>query len=314
MSLTSALQRIAHKVRPLVPASVYRSVQMYVGRRNAREWLQREGVLELGVKVAQHFDYRVQTGPFAGLRYTRSAVLSRHATPTLLGTYERQIYPFLEAAIERCSYVIDIGCAEGYFALGIAQMGKQVVAFDANPHERRVFREMAAANRLARLVKVERWCSPARLIELVRAHPGALIICDIDGGELDLFTPEVISAIRHCDLIVELHGKDAEENLPFVKRFDDSARILNHPAEPAEVSRLSFLPAGEAARMATEYRPPQQWLLRRGNFKDDLRDSDLKSLKRALIPDASESIAIEVGGLSDRPSRVDLSKDRQRRR
>jgi hypothetical protein len=40
--------------------------------------------------------------PFSGMRYTRSAPLSRHATPALLGVYERQLYPFLETAAREC--------------------------------------------------------------------------------------------------------------------------------------------------------------------------------------------------------------------
>jgi hypothetical protein len=119
--------------------------------------------------------------------------------------------PFLEAAVQRCESVVDVGCAEGYFAAGLARL---------------------------------------------------------DGGELDLFTPEVVSAIRHCDLIIERHGSDAKENLAFVRRFDDTVAILDHPAsDTAAVERLKFL-GTDAARMATEYRSFQPWLLRQRSQPD----------------------------------------------
>lgn len=76
-----------------------------------------------------------------------------------------------------------------------------------------------------------------------------------DGGELDLFTPEVVSAIRGCDLIVEMHGKDAAENSAFVRRFAGDVQILENPIEPAGVTRLAFLGA-DAARMAAVSAPP----------------------------------------------------------
>jgi len=263
---------VARSLRPIIPAPIYRALQMYAARRTANRWLARIGVLALAVQVAERFDYQVQSGPFAGLKYTKSAVLGRHVTPTLLGTYERQIYPFLEAAAQRCDLVIDVGCAEGYFALGLARMGKRVIAFDADPHERKVFREMAAANQVSDRVSLHSWCTPGRLIELVRGQRHTLIISDIDGGELDLFTPEVVSAIKGCDLIIEMHGKDAAENSTFVRRFAGDVQILDHPTELAGVTRLAFLGA-DAARMAAEYRPPQQWLLRPGDLVQGDRGS-----------------------------------------
>jgi len=62
-----------------------------------------------------------------------------------------------------------------------------------------------------------------------------------------------------------MHGRDAEENSVFAGRFDDTVKILEHPArDPGAVERLKFLES-DAARMATEYRSFQQWLLREGS-------------------------------------------------
>jgi hypothetical protein len=246
----------------MIPSRLYRSLEMNAARKHSNRWLDSAGVFPLALKAAERFDWSVQAGPFIGMRYTRSALLSRHATPALLGVYERQLYPFMEGAAQRCDLVVDLGSAEGYFAVGLARQGKRVVAFDADPHERRICKEMASANQVSKGVTVRPWCDPGTLIDLVKGQGRAFIISDIDGGEVDLFTPEVVAATRHCDLIIEMHGKDAAENSAFVSRFDDAAKILEHPAlDPGAVERLRFL-GSDAARMATEYRPFQQWLLR----------------------------------------------------
>jgi hypothetical protein len=256
------LSAVARTLKPFVPPRLYRSLEMYAARRHANRWLDRVGVFALALKAAERFDYTVQAGPFIGMKYTRSAVLSRHATPALLGLYERQLYPFLEAAARRCDLVVDIGSAEGYFAVGLARLGNRVVTFDADPHERKVCREMAAANKVSDRVTVQSWCGPSTLISLVKGQRHPFIISDIDGGELDLFTPEVVLATQHCDLIIEMHGNDATENSQFVQRFDDTVTIIDHPAsDPDAVQGLNFL-GPDAARMATEYRPFQQWILR----------------------------------------------------
>lgn len=113
---------IARTLKPIIPRPLYRSLQMYAARATANRWLDRMGVFPLALKVAERFDYSVQAGPFTGMKYTRSAMLSRHATPALLGVYERQLYPFLEAAAQRCDFVVDLGSAEGYYAVGMARM------------------------------------------------------------------------------------------------------------------------------------------------------------------------------------------------
>jgi len=261
------LSVLARTFKPIIPHPLYRSLEMYVARKHANRWLERMGVFLLALKAAEQFDYAVQAGPFLGMKYTRSAVLSRHATPALLGVYERQLYPFIETAASRCDLIVDIGSAEGYFAVGLARLGNRVVTFDADPHERRICREMAAANQVSDRVTVQPWCTPEILIGLVKAHRRPFIISDIDGGELDLFTPEVVSAIRHCDLLIEMHGNDVAENRAFIQRFDDTVRIVDHPAsDPGAVDRLKFL-GPDAARMATEYRSFQQWLLREGSLQ-----------------------------------------------
>lgn len=262
---------IANVMRSILPPEAYREIETRFGRREAIRWLRRRGVLDLAVKVAEHFEYTVQCGPFRGMRYTRAAVLTHHSTPNLLGAYERQLYPLLEEAAVRCDQIIDIGSAEGYFAVGLARLtGKRVIAFDANGSEREMLKEMAALNGVSDLVDVSRWCSCATLADLA-AGQRALVFCDIDGGEFDLFTPEVVEALRGCDVFIELHGTPAE-NSDLIRRFHGrDPIILEHPTETAGAERIQFLGI-DAERMATEYRSMQQWLV--------LRPSDVSSLRQ----------------------------------
>jgi hypothetical protein len=252
---------IAHKLRPLIPAAVYRSLWAYVGRKKANQWLKDQGVFTLALQVAERFDYTVQSGIFKGMKYVRSAVLSRHATPMLIGQYERQIYPALTEASGKTGLVIDIGHAEGYFAVGFALLGKRVVAFDVDPHERRICREMAKVNGVVDRISFRRWCTPETLLSLAR-NERALIISDIDGGEVELFKPELIANLRHCDLIIELHADTPEENQRFVNLFRDSHKIevIDHPPDAARVDLIACLGA-DAPRMAYEYRGFQQWMI-----------------------------------------------------
>ncbi len=279
----SVKRHIGKLLQRILPQQAYRAVEMRSSRRHAIRWLRQNGVLDLALKVADRFEYTVQDGPFRGMRYTQAAVLTRHSIPTLLGTYERQLYPFLIEAARRSEMIIDIGSAEGYFAVGLARLtGKRVIAFDADPGERQTIRGMAVLNQVSDLLTVSQWCSSERLVELVHDRR-ALVFCDIEGGEFSLFTPDVIEALKGCDVIIELHGTQAENSI-FVQRFRGrSGTVLEHPQQVASVERIAFL-GREAARTATEYRGFQQWLV--------LKPGDVSSLEqlRMSLQEANVSV------------------------
>ncbi len=75
---------------------------------------------------------RVYSGPFTGMRYGPTAVGSAYI-PKLLGTYERELAPLIEQACSQSPrWIVDIGAAEGYYAVGLAMRNKsaQVIAFE----------------------------------------------------------------------------------------------------------------------------------------------------------------------------------------
>jgi hypothetical protein len=267
----SVKKQVANVLRNVLPIRAYLNLETRYTRRHAVRWLRQEGMQDLAVKVAEYFDYTVQDGPFRGMRYTRAAVLAHHATPNLLGTYESQLYPFLTEAALRSDLIIDIGAAEGYYAVGLARLtGKPVVAFDVNGSERQMIKEMAALNQVSSLVTISGWCSSTKLVDLVQGKR-ALVFSDIEGGEFSLFTPAVVEALRSCDVFIELHGTQ-EQNRSLIESFSGRESIvLDHPKDVEGASRLTIL-GRDAERMSAEYRDFQQWLV--------LRPSDLSSLQQ----------------------------------
>ncbi len=75
---------------------------------------------------------RVRAGPFAGMRYVDTSVGSCFI-PKLLGTYERELASKVEwICRQQPELVVDIGAAEGYYAIGLAMRipAARVVAFE----------------------------------------------------------------------------------------------------------------------------------------------------------------------------------------
>jgi precorrin-6B methylase 2 len=150
---------------------------------------------------------RVMHGPFRGMRYPFDESIGSTLLPKLLGSYEIEVSGFVEhACFEPYSSIVDVGSAEGYYAVGLAMRKPRtpVFAFDTDSRARELCRHMAELNGVAGQVSVRSECTPEVLAQLdLGAH--ALIILDCEGYEATLLSPEVVTHLRHHTLLVELH-------------------------------------------------------------------------------------------------------------
>jgi hypothetical protein len=130
--------------------------------------------------------------------------------PKLLGTYEEELHPYLHRSSKR-SYdaVINIGCAEGYYAVGCSLLfpGLPVLAIDNNPAAIDILKENMRLNDVDETrIRVEMECDERVLVDTVSTYKRSLIICDIEGYETKLFASSTtMDALRHSDLIIEIH-------------------------------------------------------------------------------------------------------------
>lgn len=159
--------------------------------------------------MANTLDRRVGTqvisGPFKGMDYAvRASEGSR--TARLLGAYEASLHPVIEAIIARApEVIIDIGSAEGYYAVGFARRlpGARVLARDASDKAQALCRALAAVNGVEARVEVGGLFAHAdfALCETARS----VVICDIEGAEDALLDPVAAPGLRHADILVECH-------------------------------------------------------------------------------------------------------------
>lgn len=146
----------------------------------------------------------VYGGPFAGMTYSQA---TEGATlPRLLGCYEAELHPLLGELNEaRHDLVIDIGCAEGYYAVGLAKLlpACTVMGYDLAESARAACGALAKANGVEARVQVERGFEPDTLSAF--AGRRTLVFCDIEGAEADLLDPARHPYWSRVDLIVEVH-------------------------------------------------------------------------------------------------------------
>jgi hypothetical protein len=214
----------------------------------------------------ERYGLAVQGGPFRGMRYVSrshgSALL-----PKLVGSYEAELHGVLRTVLARpYAAVIDIGCAEGYYAVGLALRlpGAVTYAFDIAEAAQERCRELAERNGVADRVMIGGECTARRLQELVR--PPALVVCDCEGAEIELLDPEEAPALREADLLIEMHDDqrlDVEVTPTLLSRFRDSHDIMLlglQERQPARYPSLQFLaPGSQRLALHEDRMPGQQW-------------------------------------------------------
>ena len=148
---------------------------------------------------------RIAQGPFAGMVYDVAAS-EGGALPRLLGTYEAALHPVIaEIVAARPARIIDLGCAEGYYAVGLARLlpETEIIARDSDPTARERCARLAAANGVAERIAIGGAVDAEALNTLLT--PGAVLICDIEGGEDALLDPGAVPALAGADILVEAH-------------------------------------------------------------------------------------------------------------
>ena len=152
-------------------------------------------------------DLVVRHGPFRGMRYPQARSVGSTLVPKLIGSYEKEIHPFIDRICATpYTAIVDVGCAEGYYAIGLAMRisGATVYAFDTDTKAIALCRAMAELNGVSSRVVTGSFCSPETLASLDLGSR-ALIVCDCEGFEGTLFTRQTVGALADHDVLVELH-------------------------------------------------------------------------------------------------------------
>ena len=147
----------------------------------------------------------VRNGPFMGMDFLANSAEGCHIAK-LIGSYEQPLHEFIEKAISNnYSAILNIGCAEGYYAVGMARRmpNTQIMAFDLNAKAQEICNALAQKNGVSDRVKVGNLFKPEDFASY--ANQRVLVLCDIEGAERELLNPVASPALAGMDLIVESH-------------------------------------------------------------------------------------------------------------
>jgi precorrin-6B methylase 2 len=219
------------------------------------QFLERQEKLIEGLKV--------RNGPFASMIYPSAKSVGSVLLPKILGSYERELHPIVSRIIsQKYDVVVDIGCAEGYYAVGIGMHQKQakVYAFDTDETALTLCRKMGELNGVS--ITVGGFCDQKTLKNLDLGRR-ALIISDCEGYENNLFDTAMAGYLGSHDLLIETHDQikiESTQNIleafgkthdcEIVESMDDIMKAYTY-----DFPELSGMTLYEKLLLLSEYRP-----------------------------------------------------------
>ena len=259
--------------------------------------------------VASATKFIVQDGPFSGMTILpESHRGDGDLSAKWLGFYEQELHACLADLISRpLSAIINLGAGEGYYAIGLALAfpAASVIAFDINEAANEILRHNASANGLTGRITQGRSCNPAQLIEIASRSNDALLVCDIEGGEVELLgAPGVVEAFHQSDALIECYDfavKNATAKIcDLFYDTHDVFVVSQSGRNPNSYPFLEKLSDNERWLLISENRPGfMHWVYCRARRSHSLSTKhsenaapNIMSVSRYLGPDSSSPLFV----------------------
>jgi len=216
-------------------------------------------------------EIKILAGPFTGMPYYKKVIWGP-ITSKWIGSYEEELHPVVSEIISNnYTKIIDVGAAEGYYAVGFAYMcpNSQILSYDIDPIARFRQKQLAKMAGISNL-EILKYCSHVELNRV--ASEGCLVMSDVEGFELELINPIKCEALKHCDILVEIHKADGldvpQVEEAIAERFLRTHEITRFGVTPRDVGAYQKrLPAlAECSLQEIEFAleegrmPTQRWL------------------------------------------------------
>ena len=212
----------------------------------------------------------VVSGPFAGMRFHKRYL----DLPKILGTYEIELHEVFERLKgRRFTRVVDVGAAEGYYAVGVALWNRDcsVVAYELNETYHESISYLARINGVLPRIRIEGACDQEALKSLADDIKGTFLIMDVEGFEKELLDPRRTPQLLGATISVEVHDCFVEGCTDaIIERFERShdISIYSSRGRRAEeyplksfISRLKLMHGAIAESISDGRSAPNGWLL-----------------------------------------------------
>lgn len=182
--------------------------------------------------IYKKYKNQIAYGPFKGMVLPAKNSWSKFDTTLqILASYEEHILEKILYFSKKGNYVfIDIGAADGFYAVGFAYINyfKKIFAFDINPDARKIIRENSIINSCHHKIEIYSEANLESITNIINLHGNAVILIDIEGDEYELLTSKLLSLLKKCYIICELHPFFTKDGVSKQKKIIKDSKKYFH--------------------------------------------------------------------------------------
>lgn len=229
----------------------------------------------LGQRLSEELHHTVAYGPLRGLILSDTSWWgAADRGSMLLGIYEQEVLAALKDLSVGRSTLIDLGAADGYYAVGAVTSGlfDNSIAFETSELGQDAIAQNALRNSVGDRVRILGEAKPDFLLSLTKDFEldlsSTVLLVDIEGAEFDLLSLELLRGLHRAAMIVEVHDfqpwnhAQVEQLLERAKEFFEISWLTTGPRDLSAFKEISEWPDDDRWILCSESRPKRmKWLV-----------------------------------------------------
>ena len=236
--------------------SVFISIKEFLGLISLNHATEKEFKINIPKKV--------QNGPFKGMIY-ECKLFWGNIYPKLIGSYESELFGIINKLLRyNFDNVINVGCAEGYYAVGFALKSnvEKVIAVDPLKSSRKEVISLSEKNEVEDRIELKIWTSAKRLSDWVKER--TLIIMDCEGSEVGYLKNHPSTNFHKAYILCEIHDFSAHPNIgiDLINRFEKTHKIKILKQQKRESKQYKIIESFDErmkAKLLDEQRPKNNY-------------------------------------------------------
>ena len=222
----------------------------------------------VSIEVFRSTNGLIKHGSFKGLRLTENTWWGKSDLGAqVMGLYEKSILDFVfrNYSAQPCDTFVDIGAADGYYAIGMLFSGlaKNCVCFESSVVGREAIFENAKLNSINKSCLDVREHADQTSISALKwdALGNSLVLIDIEGGEFDLLDESsVFESLKRSTVLIEVHHWVSDFLSKYTQLLENASvhhevNVLNPVAPNSNIDDLRALPDDNRMLLCSEGRP-----------------------------------------------------------
>ncbi len=205
----------------------------------------------LGKELLEKSGRVVMNGYFQGMKLGKLTWGARDAGPMLLGTYEQQVQSKIICSPDRYKVFVDIGAADGFYAIGLILNGrfKKAICFESKSKSRTAILENAKENNvdshLLILGEAEKYFHKHLTVDLELKPEELIFLIDIEGGEFEILNSEIFEALQASMFVIEIHRTVDDFHAKYINLVENASKFFYVETIHSNINQNTFNPIME---------------------------------------------------------------------